>query len=296
MKNFSIRELENFSQIKAHTLRIWEHRYAIFKPNRTKGNIRFYNLGEVKLLLDIVLLTKNGYRISSLTNLDATTLAQKSNALSTDEAMQNKSVSQLILAMFSSDIEQFEYILDNCVLCWDTDTTIHNIIIPFLEKVQILSYNDSSSNVHFVVTAIRKKMILALERVSPSVMLQKSALLFLPEGEHYDLMLLYMAYILKSNGLKVLYMGTNISKENLETVSISKRPDFLFTYTPQKKKFKLHQFFPCLDSQLTGTTFFVAGCENSHHQKEKNRDNVKFIHYSEVLNMVKENQMQLLAS
>lgn len=296
MKKFSIKELENFSQIKAHTLRIWEHRYGIFKPNRSKGNIRYYNLEEVKLLLDIVLLTKNGCRISHLINVDALTLAAKSNALSSPEARQNKSVSQLILAMFSSDIEQFEDILDNCVLCWDVDITIHKIIIPFLEKVQLLSYYDSSSDVHFVVTAIRKKIILALERANPAAMVQKSALLFLPEGEHYDLMLLYMAYILKCNGLKVLYMGTNISKENLEAVSIAKKPDFLYTYIPQKKKFKMHEFFPCLDEQLPGTTFFVAGCENLLQQNENNRDNVRFIHYREVLNTVKENQMQLVAS
>ena len=289
VKKFAIRELENFSQIKAHTLRIWEHRYGFFKPARNKGNIRSYGLEEVKLLLDIVLLTKNGYKISHLINDDAQTLAEKSKALSSAEARQNKAVSQLILAMFSSDIEQFEDVLDNCVLCWDVDITIHKIIIPFLEKVQLLSYNDRNSDVHFVVTAIRKKIILALERANPTALTQKSALLFLPEGEHYDLMLLCMAYVLKCNGLRVLYMGTNISKENLETVSISKKPDFLYTYIPPKKKFKMHEFFPCLDEQLPGTTFYVAGCENLLQQNEKNRNNVKFIHYREVLNTVKEN-------
>ncbi len=296
MKKFSIRELENFSQIKAHTLRIWEHRYGVFKPNRSKGNIRYYSLEEVKLLLDIVLLTKNGCRISSLINIDTLTLAQKSNSLSSGEARQNKAVSQLIIAMFSANIEHFEDVLDSSVLCWDVDITINKIIIPFLERVQLLSYNDSSSNVHFVVSAIRKKIILALERVNPTAMVSKSALLFLPEGEHYDLILLYMSYILKCKGLKVLYMGTNISKENLEAVSISKRPDFLYTYIPQKKKFKMHEFFTCLDEQLPCTTFFIAGSENLLHQKEKNRDNVKFIHYKEVINTLIENKMHLIPS
>lgn len=289
MKKFSIKELENFSQIKAHTLRIWEHRYSIFKPDRSKGNIRFYNLEEVKLLLNIVLLTKNGYKISSLKDLGAHALAQKSNALSTTEAMQTKSVNQLIISMFSSDIEQFEDVLDSCILCWDIDTSISKIIIPFLEKVQLLSYNDTSSDTHFVVTAIRKKLILALEKVNPTTTLQKKALLFLPEGEHYDLMLLYINYILKANGLRVLYMGTNISKENLENVSIAKKPDLLYTYIPPRKKFKMHEFFLCLDVQLPNTTFFITGCENLLQQNVNTRNNVKFIHYNEVLNTLREN-------
>ncbi len=90
-------------------------------------------------------------------------------------------------------------------------------------------------------------------------------------------------------------MGTNVSKQNLEAVSIAKKPDFLFTYLPQKKKFKLHQFFPLLEAQLPATKFFVAGCHNLQ-QNEKNRDNVKFIHYRDLVHTVKENQMQLVAS
>jgi hypothetical protein len=105
-----------------------------------------------------------------------------------------------------------------------------------------------------------------------------------------------MAYILKCNGLRVLYLGTNISKETIEAVSMSKRPDFIYTYIPQKKKFKLHYFFSYLDEHLPGTTFFVACCENLLQQKEKNCDNVKFIHFREVQNTVKESEMPLLSS
>ena len=49
---FSIKDLENLSGIKAHTIRIWEQRYGVLKPQRTETNIRRYDDTELKLLLN----------------------------------------------------------------------------------------------------------------------------------------------------------------------------------------------------------------------------------------------------
>lgn len=282
MKNFSIKQLENFSGVKAHTIRMWEQRYRVFKPDRNQGNIRRYSLEDVELLLDLALLIKNGTRISKLVKIDKETLAEKTSALTDDENRKSKAVNQLIIFMFSADIEQFEEVLDGCVDSFQVDTTIKDVIIPFLEKVQLLSYNDSSNEVHFAVTAIRRKIILGLERASPTVQVQKTALLFLGEAEHYDLLLLYIAYILKSKGLRVLYMGTNISQKNLEMVATKKKPDLLYMYIPQKQNFKMHGFVNYLHHHLPEATLFVVGCEDTI-QKE-NLSNVRFIHYNAVGN------------
>ena len=189
--------------------------------------------------------------------------------------------------MLSTDVDEFEAVLDSCVHSWGIDSTIEHIIIPFLEKVKILSYNDSSSEVHFAVTAIRKKIITGIEKAGPLAAMQKSALLFLPEGEHYDLILLYMTYVIKVYGLKVLYMGTNISNENVATIVNAKKPDFLFTYIPPKLKFKVNELVVCLDKQLLQTKLFVAGCGTLLHEKE-NSSTVQYIHYREVVNALKE--------
>jgi len=283
MKKFSIKQLENFSEVKAHTIRIWEKRYRIFQPDRSKGNIRHYSLNDVKLLLNLVLLIKNGAKISELARTETSAIDQKIKLLTADQARRNKAVSELIICMFSIDVEQLEDILDSCILSWDVDITIRELIIPFLEKVQLLSYKDSSSEAHFAVTAIRRKLILGLERVNPSTWMTKSALLFLGEGEHYDLLLLYMAYILKMKGMRVLYMGTNIPRENLKKILTVKKPDFLYTYIPHKQKFKMQELIPFLDEHLPDTTFVVAGCEKIVSPKESLR-NVKFIHYKDVDN------------
>ena len=63
---FSIKDLENISGVKAHTIRIWEKRYNILEPMRTDTNIRLYNLENVQKLLNITLLHNHGYKISKI--------------------------------------------------------------------------------------------------------------------------------------------------------------------------------------------------------------------------------------
>ena len=40
---YSIKDLEQLSGIKAHTIRAWEQRFKLIQPKRTDTNIRFYN-------------------------------------------------------------------------------------------------------------------------------------------------------------------------------------------------------------------------------------------------------------
>ena len=63
---FSIKDLENLSGIKAHTIRIWEKRYDILQPMRTDTNIRLYDLASLQKLLNITLLHDYGYKISKI--------------------------------------------------------------------------------------------------------------------------------------------------------------------------------------------------------------------------------------
>lgn len=61
-KYFSIRDLENLSGIKAHTIRIWEKIYHLLSPELTKTNIHTYSLNSLQKLLNITQLYNNGYK------------------------------------------------------------------------------------------------------------------------------------------------------------------------------------------------------------------------------------------
>ena len=63
---FSIKELESFGGIKAHTIRMWERRYNLLEPERTPTNIRTYSLEDLQKLLNVTFLLDHNFKISKI--------------------------------------------------------------------------------------------------------------------------------------------------------------------------------------------------------------------------------------
>ena len=229
MRFFSIRELERLSGIKAHTIRIWESRYAAFSPLRTAANIRLYSIADLEHLLNLSLLNRR-YRISKLMTAERSALEAECEALQDRDHKLDMAINSLLVYMYTEDIDQFDKLLDQCITQWGADKAFARILLPFLEKADILSYSSNGPDVHFVVTAIRRKIISRIEGLNSPPSRQEKVLLFLPQGEHYDIILLYMHYLLRRHGVHVFYLGTNISLDNLEKVAGDKRPSKLFSY------------------------------------------------------------------
>ena len=257
MKYFPIKKLEQFSDIKAHTIRTWEKRHNIFKPIRN-GNIRSYSLDDVRLLLNINILLKQGHRISGIAKMALADIDTKVQSIQSLTIFYDLLINTMLTSMYAGEIEKLEQALDTCVSRSNIDTTIKEVIIPFLERTQLLSYNDTSSEAHFAVTAIRRKLILGIETLKSETHPKQTALLFLPEGEHYDLLLLYHNYILKANGLKILYLGTNISPDNFETVIKQKRPDYIYTYITTAYSSDLRKYIHILENELPDSSLHIA--------------------------------------
>ena len=95
MDAFTIKDLENMSGIKAHTLRIWEQRYGIIKPERKESKIRFYSNDELKLVLNVALLNKYGFKISVINQMDEAEIHEKILALDQPNAQQERVTYQI---------------------------------------------------------------------------------------------------------------------------------------------------------------------------------------------------------
>src|SRR5882757_11320840 len=135
---FTIKDLENLSGIKAHTIRIWEQRYNFLKPNRTDTNIRYYCNQELKTILNISLLNKYGYKISHINKMTGQELKTKIVSLSDRIAREERLINELIAYMIDLEIECFERILDGFILANGIDKAITRIIFPFLQRIGIL--------------------------------------------------------------------------------------------------------------------------------------------------------------
>src|SRR5258708_778353 len=205
MNVFTIKDLENLSGIKAHTIRIWEQRYHFLKPCRTETNIRYYCNQELKTVLNISLLNKYGYKISHIDKMSEQEQKSTIISLSDKEAQQERTVNDLIVHMVDLDIERFEQVLDTFILTKGVDKAINHIVFPFLHRIGILwmTNNIHPAQEHLVSNIIRQKLIVGIEGVMTHIRVNKTVLLFLPEGEHHEMGLLVVYYLLKTYGIKV---------------------------------------------------------------------------------------------
>ena len=278
MNAFTIKDLENLSGIKAHTIRIWEQRYNFLKPQRTNTNIRYYTSDELKTILNISLLNKYGYKISHINKMEMPEIKEKLLSLGHSQAQQERIVNELIQAMIDLEIDVFETILSDYISARGIDRTINQIVFPFLERIGILwlTYHINPGQEHLVTNIIRQKLIVGIENISPLHINHKNAILFLPESEYHEIGLLYLNYLLKSRGIKVLYLGANVPLKDLEFIAKLKKPDFLFTHlTSVANNFNFERFMNNLNLRLPNLPILISGTLTQQYKK-KIPDNINF--------------------
>lgn len=262
MNAFTIKDIENLSGVKAHTIRIWEQRYDFLKPQRTDTNIRYYSNEELKIILNIALLNKFGYKISHINKMDVEEMHQKLNTLSYYQAQQERRINELICLMVDLEIESFEELLDRQIREKGIEKIISEIIFPFLERIGILwvTNNINPAQEHLVTNLIRQKIIVGIETSVSQIKSNKVALLFLPEGEYHELGLLYVYYLLKKNGVKVLYLGADVPAADLEFIVKTKKPDYLYTHlTAVAHNFNSEKFMHNIHSKVGDVPVMISG-------------------------------------
>jgi DNA-binding transcriptional MerR regulator len=279
MHVFTIRDLENLSGIKAHTLRIWEQRYTFIKPLRTETNIRFYTEKELRKILHVSLLNKYGYKISHIDRMTEPELQERVTTLSSSEAQQERVVNDLMLHMIEMNIDAFEELIDQHFHLKGVDKTIIQVIFPFLNKIGILWLTNHirPAQEHLVTNIIRQKLIVGIESAMTRIQLENSVILFLPEGEYHELGLLYVCYLLKTRGVKVIYLGANVPVKDVLFVAESKKITNLYTHlTSITGNFNFDKFIKQLTQDFPGKNVVISGQLAQNHVK-KIPGNVKFI-------------------
>ena len=204
MGKFSIKELEQLSGIKAHTIRIWEKRHKLIAPKRTTTNIRYYSDDDLKKIINVSLLNNHGVKISKIVKLSEEELNTEVFQLSEEKTNSEIHIDQLVLSMIDLEEEQFEKVLSRLTLKVGFERAILEVVYPFLEKIGVLWHtgNISPAQEHFITNLIRQKIIVAIDSLPIPSKLSKRAILFLPENELHELGLLFCHYITRQFGLR----------------------------------------------------------------------------------------------
>jgi DNA-binding transcriptional MerR regulator len=271
MNLFTIKDLENMSGIKAHTIRIWEQRYSFIKPGRTGTNIRYYSNEELKKILNVALLNKYGFKISHIDKMNDGEIKEKILSLNHMEAQQERIVNEMIQAMVDIDIDTLEAILDKYIAARGIERAIIQVIFPFLEKIGILWLTNhiNPAQEHLVSNIIRQKLIVGIDGIVTSLKVNKTVLLFLPEGEYHELGLLFMHYLLKSRGVNSIYLGCNVPLKDVEYVAKLKKPDYLYSHlTTVGQSFNFDKFISTVSKRFPRITVIVSGKLTCTYEKK----------------------------
>jgi MerR family transcriptional regulator, light-induced transcriptional regulator len=265
MDLYSISELEQFSGIKTHTIRIWEKRYKALKPRRSRGNTRYYDNSQLRRLLNIVSLYENGYKVSRVGRMKDEQIFQLLDKAIKDNAAVKPYeyfIAQMILASVQYDEATFEKNFAACCRRFGFEQTYTRVIYPLLLRVGLLWQTDFMcvAQEHFLSNIIRRKLFAAIDSLPAADAEADPWLLFLPENEYHDIGLLFACYLIRLSGKKVFFLGSSMPIGSLKNgVSETRASNLLLFLVHNNSTTETQKYLNGLQKSFRDCTIHLAG-------------------------------------
>lgn len=262
---YSIKDLENFTGIKAHTIRIWEQRYNLLKPKRTKTNIRFYDNTDLKKILNINLLYNSGHKISKIALLSELDIINNAKLIITERNLDEEpEVDALIIAILDFDKNKIKEIFNN--YSSDIYKLYSHVIIPFLKKIGELWQVNTIEIVHehLFSSLYRGFLISKIENLASTDHSESSVILFLHDDEQHEFSILLYYYLFKSKGYNCFYLGQNLPLNNLKLTISKIAPKYILTTCiAQVNENKFRSIIQSLVTHTKETEVIIGGYQTS---------------------------------
>jgi len=212
MNVFSIKDLENFSGIKAHTIRIWEKRYNLLDPDRTDSNIRTYNEAELKKILNVAYLNRSGLKISKIVKLDEDELNQKVMTVSSkhDHLDLDFQPGKILMSAIRFNEVLFKETLFPLINYQGIEEAYCRYLYPLLEKARILWQTGSlsRSQEQFVRNTIKQIIVIEDNLLKPLTGESKPSVAMINTSDNLsDNNFLFYKYALRKRGFDVIFTG-----------------------------------------------------------------------------------------
>jgi len=278
MTVYSIKDLEYLSGVKAHTIRIWEKRYNLLDPERSDTNIRSYSDDDVRRILNVAMLIKNGYKISIVASFSPEKLHSEVIRISRNTTNPEKNTDQLLYHTVNLDTFGFDALLNDIIRENGFSNTIQQVIFPFFERIGILWQSGSifSAHEHFVSNLIRNHLIIETAKFVPNES-AKTILFFLRDNEWHEMGLLYFNYLAASAGFRCVYLGQSLPFSDLSNLLVNSKFDYVCTsFIAAIEKSELELYMANLSLVFNSNRILVAGRQITIH-KPKLPGNVSVI-------------------
>ncbi len=252
---FSIKDLENISGIKAHTIRIWEKRYNVLEPMRSDTNIRYYNLVNLQKLLNITLLHEHGYKISRIAKFSEQQIPEVVRDIISDKSVKSHAISCFKMAMLNFDQSLF-FTTYNTLLSEKTFREVfYEVFIPLMNEIGLLWQSDTitPAHEHFISYLIKQKLLINTEKlqVLQPTNDERVFVLYLPSNEIHELGLMYLNYEILHHGYRSVYLGESIPLDNLADLKkYFNNVTFISYLTVEPNKDEINPYIKALNNEI----------------------------------------------
>jgi DNA-binding transcriptional MerR regulator len=252
---FSIKDLENISGIKAHTIRIWEKRYNVLEPMRSDTNIRYYNLVNLQKLLNITLLHEHGYKISRIAKFTEQQIPEAVREIISVKSVKSHAISSFKMAMINFDQSLFTKTYDTLLSEKSFREVFYEVFIPLMNEIGLLWQSDTitPAHEHFISYLIKQKLLINTEKLQ---VLQptnddKVFVLYLPSNEIHELGLMYLNYEVLHHGYRSIYLGESIPLDNLKDLKkYFNKVTFISYLTVEPNKDEINHYIKAINDEV----------------------------------------------
>ncbi len=213
---YRVSQVEQLTNVGAHTLRAWERRYGVPRPPRSEGRQRRYTQEDVLLVRRMRHLSDHGLSLAEAADV-ALREARERNASDTPERAYD-----LILDRLA------EYDERGATSLWiaategrDVADSLERVAVPLLVRAGTL-WEEGMLSIgaeHFISSFIRGRLE-ALYRSTTASNGGPAVVLACVPGERHELGLLMLAVLLRFDGLPTTFLGADVPGPSiLETTS-----------------------------------------------------------------------------
>jgi DNA-binding transcriptional MerR regulator len=289
---FSIKDLENLSGIKAHTIRIWEKRYNVLEPMRTDTNIRFYDLLALQKLLNITLLHDYGYKISKISKMPEEKIPELVKEIVSAKSAKNHAISSFKLAMMNFDQNLFFKTYNTLLSEKSFREVFFEVFIPLMEEIGFLWQAETitPAHEHFISYLIKLKLLVNTEKIQRQAPTKEDRVfvLYLPMNEIHELGIMYVNYEILNSGYKTIYLGESVPLDSLK--DLKKYFDnitYVCYMTVEPEKAAINNYIQELKEQILDETseLWLMGRMTEHvDKKHLNSKTISFKSIDEMVN------------
>ncbi|NUT56989.1 MAG: GAF domain-containing protein, partial [Thermoleophilia bacterium] len=206
--------------VGADTLRKWERRYGVLRPNRTSGGQRRYDERDVARVEWLRDRLGEGFRIGEAAALLE---SHPTDAESSTAGLR----AAIVAAVGTLDARRVIALVEQSFTLHDVETAVEEIVAPALREVgdRWRSGAECIAEEHLLSEVVMARLRSLLGDRRPAV--RGTAVLACAPGEQHELGLLALAVLLQADGWLAIYLGADTPLESAVATAVRTEADLL---------------------------------------------------------------------